>query len=165
MKKFLLPLLYLMPIISFSQYKDTVYVKFDQKYDEMEKVDFTEKVQAGSPEEELEKSITYFIRQMEKDTYGATKFRFSHFNQRKKAYKTFGGKPPKIMKKHNSFLANQNILDINFFRTTSYINIVETFEEDDSLKEDVMIFMLDVDEVQNDSVILRQVDFKKPVKH
>ena len=66
MKKVFLVLLCLVPIISFSQYKDTVYIRFDQKYDEMEKVDFTEKVQAGSPDEELEKSITYFIRQMER---------------------------------------------------------------------------------------------------
>lgn len=164
MKKGFLVLLYLVPIISFSQFKDTVYIRFDQKYDEMEKVDFTEKVQASSPDEELENSITYLIRQMEKDTYGDTKFRFSHFNQSKKAYKTFGGKPPKIIEKHNSFLANQNILDINFFRTTSYNKIAKTFEDDDSWEEDVMIFMLDVDEIHNDSLILRQVNFTRPVK-
>lgn len=164
MKKILLVLLYLVPILSFSQYKDTVFIRFDQKYDEMEKVDFTEKVQAGSPDEELENSITYLIRQMEKDTYGDTKFRFSHFNQSTKAYKTFGGKPPKIIEKHHSFLKKQNILDIIFFRTTPYIKIAKTFEEDDSWEEDVMIFMLDVDEIHNDSLILRQVNFTRPVK-
>ncbi|PTX43444.1 hypothetical protein C8P64_1972 [Christiangramia gaetbulicola] len=164
MKKVLLILIYLVPVLSFSQVKDTVYIRFDQRYDEMEKVDFTELVQAGSPDQKLEKSIDYKVRQMEKDSYGDDKFRFSHFNQSQKAYNHFGGKPPLILQKHKSFLKNRNTLDINFFRTTPYIKIAKTFEEDDSWDEDVLIFIIDIDEIQNDSIILRQVNFNRPVK-
>ncbi|WP_405199066.1 hypothetical protein [Christiangramia sp. LLG6405-1] len=164
MKKVLLILFYLIPVLSFSQVKDTVYIRFDQRYDEMEKADFTKGVQAGSPDEKLEKSIAYWVRQMEEETYGDTRFRFTHYNQSQKAYNHFGGKPPLILQKHKSFLKNRNTLDINLFRTMPYIKIAKTFEEENSWEEDVMIFMIDEEEIQNDSITLRQVNFTRPVK-
>ncbi|MDT0643444.1 hypothetical protein RM553_11435 [Zunongwangia sp. F363] len=96
-------LLILFPTLLLSQEKDTVYILFDNQYDEMEKLDFTEAVQAGEPDEKLKNSIKFRIRQAEKDTYGDTKFQFGHFNQSKKAYEMFGGKPPIILQKHSSF--------------------------------------------------------------
>lgn len=74
-------------------------------------------------------------------------FSFSHFNQSQKAYKTFGGKPPTILKKPKSFLENKKVLDIEFFRTTPYIPIAKTFEKQESWEQDVVIFIVDVDEI------------------
>lgn len=163
-KVFLILLINLFPFLLFSQKRDTTYIIFDKQHKEMEKSNFTEGVQAGSPEENLEKSIMYLIQQMEKDTYGATQFKFSHFNQSKKAYQKFGGKPPLILKKSQKFLKGKKILDIEFFRTTPYIEVCKTFEEEDSWEQDVLIFMIDVDEIRNDSIVLREVTFTRPVK-
>ncbi|MDT0685426.1 hypothetical protein [Autumnicola psychrophila] len=165
MNKILLTFLVIFfPFLLLSQKNDTVYIAFDNQYEEMEKSNFTEGVQAGSPEEKLEKSMAYLIRQMEEDTYGATRFKFFHSNQSQKTYEKFGGKPPIILKKHKSFLQDKKLLGIEFFRTTPYIKVAKTFEEEDSWEEDVMIFMIDADEIKNDSIILRQVSFTRPVK-
>ena len=157
-------LLILFPFSLLSQENDTVFILFDNRYDEMEKSDFTAGVQAGSPDEKLKKSIAYLIRQMEKDTYGDTRFRFTHSNHSKKTYRIFGGEPPVILKEHKSFLKDKRVLDIKFFRTTPYIKVAKTFEEEDSWEEDVMIFIVDVDEMKNDSITMRQVYFTRPVK-
>lgn len=130
----------------------------------MEKSDFTKGVQAGSPDEKLKKSITYRIRQMEKDSWSGNRFSFTHANHSKKAYKKFGGTPSKTVKKPKCYLKDKKILDINFFRTTPYIKVVKTFEEEDSRIQDVVIFMVDVDEIKNDSIVLREVTFTRPVK-
>lgn len=144
--------------------KDTILIKFNNEFPEMEKSDFTKGVQAGSPEEKLKKSITYFIRQMEKDSWSGNKFSFTHANHPKKAYEKFGGTPPLICKKHISFLKDRKVLDIKFFRKTPYIQVAKTFEDEDSWEEDVIIFIMDEDEVKNDSITLRQVNFSRPVK-
>jgi|TARA_R100000501_G_C2617046_1_gene110542 hypothetical protein len=165
MKKYIITfLISCCSFISFSQKKDTIVIIFNDEFSEMEKTDFTEEVQAGSPEEKLKKSIAYRIRQMEKDSWSGNKFHFTHANHPKEAYKKFGGEPPIILKKQKSFLENKKVLDIEFFRTTPYIKVAKTFEEEDSWEEDVMIFMIDVDEIKNDSITLRQVSFTRPVK-
>lgn len=163
-KSAFLVLINLFPLLLFSQKKDTIFIVFNSQYGKMEKSNFTKGVQAGAPEEKLEESIIYYIEQMEKDTYYPTKFKFTHFNQSKKSYKKFGGKPPLILKKHKSFLKGKKVLDIDFFGTTPYTKVCKTFEEEDSWKQDVLIFMVDVDEMKNDSIVLREVMFSRPVK-
>ena len=149
----------------YCQIKDSVYpILFNDDFEKMKKVDVTYLRQAGSPEEKLKKSIAYSIRQMEKNTYGDTKLNFFHTNQSKKTYQKFGGYPPIILKKPKSFLKNKKVLDIEFFRTTPYIEVCKTFEKEDSWEQDVIIFMMDVDEMKNDSIVLREVRFSRPVK-
>jgi hypothetical protein len=91
-------------------------------------------------------------------------FKFHHHNQSQKNYKNFGGKPPAILRKHNSFLKNKKVLEIEFFRKTPYIKIAKTFENEDSWEQNVVIFMVDVEEIKNNSIVLREVKFSRPVK-
>ncbi|QCY69337.1 hypothetical protein FHG64_07990 [Antarcticibacterium flavum] len=74
--------------------KDTIYILFEDVYKEMRKDNFTEALQAGSPEEKLKKSIVFYIEQMEPPEGYDFEFSFSHFNQSQRAYNTFGGTPP-----------------------------------------------------------------------
>lgn len=149
---------------NYAQQKDTVFIVFDDEYNGMELVDYTHLMQAGAPDEKLEKSITYIIEQMEETYPYDDKFKFSHHNQSKKAYEKFGGEPPGILYKTKAFLKGKKVLDIDFFRTTPYIQIAKTFEKENSREEGVIIFIMDVDEMKNDSIILRQVDFSRPIK-
>lgn len=122
-----------------------------------------EKVMFFSSENALP-SYSYKIEQKEETYLYDNKFDFGHYNQSLKTYKTFGGKPPAILKKPKSFLDNKKILDIEFFRTTPYIQIAKTFEKEESWEQDMVIFMIDVDEIENDCLILREVKFTRPVK-
>ncbi|WP_168191335.1 MULTISPECIES: hypothetical protein [Antarcticibacterium] len=45
-----------------------------------------------------------------------------------------------------------------------YIQVAKTFEKEDSWEQDVAIFIVDVDEIKNDSIVLREVKFTRPVK-
>lgn len=157
-------LVFLFSSMAFSQKKDTIYIKFNNHYDEMMKSDFTWQVQAGSHEEKLGKSITYYIEQMEPPDGYDFRFKFTHSNRSKKTYKKFGGGPPGIFKKEKSFLEDKTVLDIEFFRTTPYIEVCKTFEEEESWEQDVVIFMVDKEEIKNDSIVLREVRFSRPVK-
>jgi len=68
MKKYIIAvLIFSTSFISFSQKKDTIFINFSNEFPEMEKSDFTKGIQAGSSKEKLNKSITYRIRQMEKN--------------------------------------------------------------------------------------------------
>lgn len=140
-----------------AQKKDTIYIKFDDNYVGTKKESYQ-----FSPNSYI--SYTYFIRQMEEKTFGDTHFIFSHANRDEKNYKKFGRIPPIIRKVHNSFLKDKNILDINFFRNTPYLEVCKTFEKNESWEQDVMIFMVDVAEMKNDSIVLREVSFSRPVK-
>lgn len=142
---------------SFAQVNDTIYIKFNAEYKEMKK----EKYKFS---EDSSFSYGYFIRQMEKDTYGDIYFIFSHPQRDERHNKYFGNKNPIILKKPKSFLEGKKVLDIEFFRTTPYIKVAKTFEEEDSWEQDVLLFMVDVDEIKNDSIVLREVKFSRPVK-
>ncbi|MDT0685425.1 hypothetical protein [Autumnicola psychrophila] len=123
----------------------------------MERVQF-------SLSKEATTSYSYLIEQKE-DTYPYdNKFRFSHFHRDPELQKKFNGKTPIKLKKSREFLNEKKVLDISFFRTTPYIKVAKTFEEQDSWKQDVLIFMIDVDEIKNDSIVLREVTFTRPIK-
>lgn len=154
----------LLPLNLISQIKDTIYIQFDEKYEEMRKDDFTREIQTGSPDEVLNKSITYYIKQMEPACGYADEFQFTHVNHPKKAYEQFGGEPPVILCKEESFLKDKKVVDINFFRTTPYLEIAKTFEDEDSWEQDVIIFVVDEGEKKKERIILREVTFRRPVK-
>ncbi|MFD2828619.1 hypothetical protein ACFSYG_19225 [Leeuwenhoekiella polynyae] len=164
MNKFISAFIIFYAATTFAQTKDTIYIKINKKFEEVDIIDFTDKVQAGSPKEKLNKSVTYSIEQMEKDSWSDTKFNFTHANYSSKAYENFGGKAPLILKKPKSYLCDKKELDINFFRTTPYLQICKTFEAENSHQQDVIIFMIDEDEIKNDSIILREVTFSRPTK-
>ncbi|RXG18527.1 hypothetical protein DSM03_1011218 [Leeuwenhoekiella aestuarii] len=149
--------------ISLGQARDTVYIQFNQKFKVMDKTEYQFSRREFNPEH-IPKSYGYFIRQMEKDAWSDTHFHFSHAQRDSLTYKTFGGKPPLILKKSKSYLKDKQVLDINFFRTTPYPQICKTFEEEDSHEQDVVIFMIDEDEIKNDTLTLREVKFSRPVK-
>lgn len=155
---------FLKPFSLIAQKQDTVYIKFNENYEEMRKVDLTSQMQARSPDEKLKRSVVYYIEQMEPPCGYDNEFNFTHINRDKETYKEWDLEPPVILQKEKSLLRNKKFLDINFFRTTPYLKIAKTFEEEDSWKQDVMIFMVDVDEIKNDSIILREVKFGRPVK-
>ena len=129
----------------------------------MEKTTYQFSRQGKNPEN-VPPSFGYFIRQMEKDAWSDTHFHFSHAQRDSLTYKTFGGKPPLILKKPISYFKDKKLLDINFFRTTPYLQICKTFEAEDSHEQDVVIFMIDEDEIENDTLVLREVKFSRPIK-
>lgn len=109
-------------------------------------------------------SYGYFIRQMEKETYGDVYFIFSHTQRDEKHNRYFGKINSSVLKKTNSYLTGKRVLDINFFKTTPYNKIAKTFEKENSHEQSVKIFILDVEEMKNDSIVLREVKFTRPVK-
>lgn len=157
MRKTILLLLGLTFFTSQAQEKDTIFIKFNDKFQGTKKGSYQ-----FSPNSSI--SYAYFIRQMEEETYGDTHFLFSHASRDEKMYKKFGGKHPAVLKKSKRFLKCEKVLNMEFFRTTPYIQIVKTFEAEDSWEQDVIIFMIDVDEIKNDSIMLREVKFSRPVK-
>ncbi len=78
--------------------------------------------------------------------------------------KPLAAAPPKKLVKDISFLQTIKPLDIEFFRTTSYRKVCKTFEAEDSWEQDVVIFMIDKDEIRDGKVVLREVQFSRPVK-
>ena len=140
------------------QFTDTIYIKFNKHYQE------TKKESYNFPNEQTPQSFGYFIRQMEKNAWSDSHFHFSHAQRDSLTYKTFGGKPPLILKKPKSYLKDKQVLDIDFFRTTPYLQICKTFEAEDIHEQDVVIFMIDEDEIENDILTLREVKFSRPIK-
>ena len=140
-----------------AQKKDTIFIKFNDSFKGTKKESYQ-----FSPNSSI--SFGYYIKQMEKETYGDTHFLFSHASRDEKTYKKFGGQHPAVLKKHKTFLKDKKVLDISFFRTTPYLEVCKTFDEEDSWEQDVVIFMMDVDEMKNDSIVLREVRFSRPVK-
>ncbi len=144
--------------------KDTIYIIFNETYKEMRKVDFTREMQAGSPNEKLKRSLDFSIEQKEPPMGYDYEFNFTHANRSQDIYKKFNLQSPIIEKKPKTYLKHKQVLDINFFRTTPYIEVAKTFEKEDSWEQDVVIFIVDVDEMKNDSIVLREVKFTRPVK-
>lgn len=163
-KKKLTILFILFSGILFGQKSDSLFIIFNKKYPEMIKSDYTHLVQNRNSNEKLGKSITFYIKQKEKETWSDNEFSFSHTHRDKKTYEIFGGRPSVVLKKNKSYLHGKHVLDINFFRTTPYKQICKTFEEEDSHEQDVVIFMIDEDEIKNDTITIREVKFSRPLK-
>lgn len=140
-----------------AQKKDTIFIKFNDSFSDTKKESYQFSAKSNM-------SFGYFIRQMEKETYGDKYFLFSYASRDDSYYEKFGGKHPTVLIKNISFLKSKRVLGINFFRSTPYHKVVKTFEEENSRDQDVIIFMLDEDEIVNDRIILREVNFTRPVK-
>ena len=104
---FLLLLFPLLPFNLISQNKDTVYIKFNEQYDEMKKVDLTRQMQARSTDEKLKRSVVYYIEQMEPPCGYNSEFKFAHVNRDKETYKEWGLEPPTILHKEKFFSKRQ----------------------------------------------------------
>lgn len=142
---------------SFAQNSDTLFIKFNDEYEEMKKEKY--KFSDSSPY-----SYGYFVRQMEDNTFGDIYFIFSHPQRDIKHNKYFNNRNPTILKKEKSYLKHKKVLDINFFRTNPYSKINKFFEQNNNRDQNQKIFMMDVDEIKNDSILLREVRFSRPVK-
>ncbi len=152
--------------LCFSQKKDTIYILFDDQHPTMEKSSFKTGRILKEGDKSPETSFTYRIDEKETENpFGySTGYTFSHFNQLKSAYTIFGGRPPLKMVKDSSFLNEIKPLDNEFFRKTTYRKVCKTFEEEDSWEQDVVIFVIDIDEICHGNIILREVNFGRPVK-
>lgn len=163
MKNLTLIFLFWFSVTGYSQEADTLFIVFDDHYEEMAKAIYLSPPPPGSVEK-VKESVTFYIRQMEKNAYSGNKFAFAHSHQSKEFNLAAGRKNPEILIREKSFLKETSLLGIDFFRTTPYLTVCKTFEEEDSWKQDVKIFMIDVDEIRNDSIVLREVSFSRPVK-
>jgi hypothetical protein len=63
-----------------------------------------------------------------------------------------------------SFLKIIKPLDHTFFETTDYLKVCKTFEAEDSHEQDVIIFVIDKDEIKDEKIVLREVQFYRPAK-
>jgi hypothetical protein len=142
---------------SFSQADDTLFIKFNDEYKEMKKEKY--KFSDNSPY-----SYGYFVRQREKNTYGDIYFIFSHPQRDDKHNEYFNNRNPTILKKKISYLKHKKVMDVNFFRTNPYVKINKIFEQNNNQDQNPIIFMMDLDEIKNDSILLREVRFSRPVK-
>ncbi len=151
----------------FSQKKenclDTIIIIFDEKFEEFEKVKYTSASFSVSKEKPIN-SFEYTVEQMEEDTWSDSRFKFAYHIQSQETLERFNIKRPIKLKKHKLYLDRRRVLDIEFFQTTAYNEVAKTFEEEDSWQQDVMIFIADVDEMENDSIVLKEVKFSRPVK-
>lgn len=160
-------ILYLFCLNSFSQKKlDTIYILFDSTKIGMKKESYKAFKSSKYPKENIKTSYSYRIdeKKHENPYLYDTGYTFTHFNQSKSEYETFGGTPPMVVIKNYCFLRKIKPLNINFFLTTSYKDVCETFETEDGWEQDVVIFMIDKDEIKDGKVILREVTFSRPVK-
>lgn len=142
---------------SFSQTDDTLFIKFNDEYKEMRKEKY--KFSDSSPY-----SYGYFVKQKEKNTYGDIYFIFSHPQRDDKHNEYFNNRNPTILKKEKAYLNQKKVLDVNFFRTNPDSKINKFFEQNNNRDQDQIIFIMDVDEIKNNSILLREVRFSRPVK-
>lgn len=151
---------------SSQQFKDTVYIYFDSTHVGMKKVNFKVFKSKKYPNEKIKNSYTYKIEEKKMmDTIGYDKgYTFTHFNQGRAEYEVFGGRSPLALKKEISFLKTIKPLTIDFFLNTDYKKVCKTFEEEDSHDQNVIIFMIDKDEINDGKLILREVTFSRPLK-
>ncbi|GAA3570331.1 hypothetical protein GCM10022395_19960 [Snuella lapsa] len=113
----------------------------------------------------VDDSFVYEIDEKREGRLYEFEYRFSHFNWSKNQYMSNSNyKPPLIIKKDTSFLKTISVLDIDFFKSTDYLKVCKTFEDEDSWKQDVLIFIIDIDEIVDDKIVLREVQFSRPVK-
>lgn len=168
MKKInLLLIIYLICLNSFSQIKkDTIYILFDSTQVGMKKNSFEVFKSTKYPNENIKTSYTYKIdeKKSENKYLYDTGYTFSHFNQGKSEYETFGGVPPLKLIKDSCFFKKIKPLNIDFFLTTDYLKVCKTFEKEDNWEQDVIIFIIDKDEIKDGKLILREVSFRRPAK-
>ncbi|WP_298288759.1 hypothetical protein [uncultured Lutibacter sp.] len=118
------------------------------------------------PKENIKTSYSYRIdeRNHENPYLYDVGYTFTHFNQSKFEYETFGGTPPKVIVKNYCFLKKIKPLNINFFLTASYQEVCRTFEAEYNREQDVVIFIIDKEEINKGKLFLREVTFNRPIK-
>lgn len=146
--------------------KDTIYIFFDTKNEGMDKNILSKKKLTIRGAVPIDDSFVYKIQEKKEGFLYEFAYEFSHFNWSENKYirDSLTYKPPQIIRKNKRFLSNVNVLKNSFFKNTNYINVCKTFEEDDGREQDVTVFIIDVDEIENDTIVLREVKFTRPVK-
>lgn len=148
--------------------RDTIYILFDSKNSGMSKQLIPKEKLTRKGVEPIDDSFVYEIEEKHtkySDLYDS-EYKFSHFNRSKKSYilDSLTYKPPKIIRKNKRFLNKIDLVNNEFFKNTPYLEVCKTFEKNDNREQGVLIFIIDLDEMKNDTIILREVKFTRPIK-
>jgi hypothetical protein len=148
------------------QEKDTIYITFDSNNEGMSKNVIPKEKLTKNNATPVDDSFVYMIDEKNEGHLYEFAYEFSHFNWSKNKYirdsSTY--KPPQIIKKNKRFLEKINVLKNDFFKNTKYRDVCKTFEEEDSREQDVTIFIIDLEEIKNNTIVLREVYFSRPIK-
>lgn len=145
--------------------KDTLYILFDDNIEGMNKQIIPKEkltIKGGIP---IDDSYVFKIQEKKEGLLYEFAYRFSHFNWSKnKSILPKDYSPSLIITTDSSFLKGKKVLTNDFFKNTSYSKVCKTFEKEDSWEQDVAVFIIDVDEIENDTIVFREVKFTRPVK-
>jgi len=150
--------------------KDTVYILFDSIHKTMRMGSgFKESYNKISKQKEKAFHTLFMIREKETPNYEMydTWYHFSHIQKTQSEIEAFDLKDfvqPSILFKEKSFMDKIDLLDYNFFANTDYNKVCKTFEAEDSGEQDVVIYVIDVADIKNDSIKLIEVKFRRPTK-
>jgi len=130
---------------------------------------FKESYNKISKQKEKAFHALYRIEEKETPNYEMydTGYDFSHIQKTQSEIDAFDLKDfvqPSILYKEKSFLDKIDLLDYNFFANTDYNKVCKTFEAEDSVEQDVVIYVIDVADIKNDSIKLIEVKFSRPDK-
>jgi len=157
--------LFLQGCHSQNQQKDTSYILFDDKIEGMNKQIIPKQKLTIKGDVPNEDSYVYEIQEKKEGRLYEFSYRFSHFNwSKKKSILSMDYSPPLIIEKDSSFLKEIKVLTIDFFKNTSYSEVNKKFEKEDSWEQDVLIFIIDIAEIKNNKIVLREVNFTRPIK-
>lgn len=145
--------------------KDTIYILFDEKNEGMRKQFIPKEKLIIKGDIPIDDSFVYEIQEKKEGLLYEFAYKFSHFNwSEKKSILPKNYSPPLIIEKDYSFLNEIKILKNDFFKSTSYIEVCKTFEERNSWEQNVVIFIIDVSEIKNNKIVLREANFTRPIK-
>lgn len=148
-----------------NQKKDSLYILFDDKTEGMNKQIIPKDKLTIKGDVPKEDSYVYEIQEKKEGLLYEFSYKFSHFNwSKKKSILPKDYSPPLIIEKDSSFLKGKNVLTNDFFRNTSYSEVCKTFEKEGNWEQDVIIYIIDVSEIRNNKIVLREVNFTRPVK-
>lgn len=68
-----------------------------------------------------------------------------------------------ILKKHKSFLKNHEIIDYNWFKQRDPDDVIKALDLIKSYRERPVFFIIDIDEFEKDSIVLRNAVYHGPI--
>ena len=143
---------------------DTLYIYFDEKIEGMSKQIIPKERLMVKGDIPGENSYVYEIQEKEDGFLYESAYKFSHFNWSKRKLLPKDYSKPIIIEKDSSFLVGKRILTNTFFKNTPYSEVCKTFELEDRREQNVILFVIDVSEIKNNNLVLREVNFSRPVK-
>ncbi|WP_159022103.1 hypothetical protein [Formosa sp. L2A11] len=162
---FIFLLLIFQSCLSQKKEKDTIYILFNAKEEGMIKDIIPKQMLTVKGVSPVDNSFTYEIDEKKDGFLYEYAYIFSHFNwSSAKTLFPENYRAPLILKKDISFLNKIDVLENNFFKNTNYKKVCKVFEKEDSREVDVIIFIIDVAEMNTKEIVLREVLFNRPIK-